>query len=87
MGVDEWVAHAYAQVRGFREKMKFGSETEIDFFNLLHLFVAQRRLNSSSSIYNGEDRFEFAHLCRESIGTGMTADRTKQQSSHQEVSK
>jgi hypothetical protein len=67
--------------------MKFGSETEIEFFNLLHLFVSQRRLNSSSSIYNGEDHFEFAHLCRESIGTGVTADQAKQQESHQEVSK
>lgn len=67
--------------------MNIGSATEIEFFNLLHLFVAQRRLNSSRCIYNGEDSFEFAHLCRESIGTGMTADQAKQQSSHQEVSK
>jgi hypothetical protein len=67
--------------------MKFSCETETGFFNLLHLFVAQRRHNSSSCIYNGEDHFEFARLCRESIGTGMTVDQTKLQSSHQEVSK
>jgi hypothetical protein len=36
VGVDEWVAHEYAKVRRFYDKMGIGDRTAIEFFNGPH---------------------------------------------------